>query len=99
MRLQSVLVSGYMHLQTDFKGFMQHYLKLADAFQMLFIGPKKEIPMARTKRNIKMFLDLLLLLLQPPPEKETIAQGSSLTLRAPLLPRSPLSSQGLQLLP
>ena len=30
-----------MHLQTNFKAFTRHCLKLADAFQMLYIGPKK----------------------------------------------------------
>ena len=41
-RLESDLAFGYIHLQTDFTGFMQHCLKLADAFQMLDIGPKKK---------------------------------------------------------
>ena len=41
-RLESDLAFGYIHLQTDFKAFMRHRLKLADAFQMLDIGPKKK---------------------------------------------------------
>ena len=41
-RLESDLAFGYVHLQTNFKAFMQHCLKLADAFQILDIGPKKE---------------------------------------------------------
>ena len=42
MRLESYLAFGYIYLQTDFNAFMQQYLKLADAFPMLDIGPKKK---------------------------------------------------------
>ena len=40
--LESDLAFGYMHLQTYFKAFMQHCLKMSDALRMLDIDPNKK---------------------------------------------------------
>ncbi len=37
-RLESDLELSYIELKHDFKGFMEHILKLADAFQLIGLG-------------------------------------------------------------
>lgn len=81
-RLQSDLSLSYHRLETDFKGFMAHAIKLSDAFQLVDNGPpdRDKRGNGNCKRNIRNHDSL-----EAPSDRESKGnESSSSSKKAPI---------------